>query len=74
MMWYTSKQWWKKAIDRAIRSLAQGILVGIGECVMIQEVNWVVAIGTGGLMAVVSVLTSIAFGLPEYKEAQDEEK
>lgn len=74
MMWYTDKEWWKKALDRAIRSFAQGILVGIGECVMIQEVNWVVAIGTGGLMAVVSVLTSIAFGLPEYKEAQDEEK
>lgn len=74
MMWYTDKDWWKKALDRAIRSFAQGILVGIGECVMIQEVNWVVAIGTGGLMAVVSVLTSIAFGLPEYKEAQDEEK
>jgi hypothetical protein len=35
---------------------------------MIQEVNWVVAIGTGALMAVVSLLTSIAFGLPEYKE------
>lgn len=74
MMWYADKEWWKKALDRAIRSFAQGILVGIGECVMIQEVNWVVAIGTGGLMAVVSVLTSIAFGLPEYKEAQDEEK
>lgn len=73
-MWYADKEWWKKALDRAIRSFAQGILVGIGECVMIQEVNWVVAIGTGGLMAVVSVLTSIAFGLPEYKEAQDEEK
>jgi hypothetical protein len=70
----TDKEWWKKALDRAIRSFAQGILVGIGECVMIQEVNWVVAIGTGGLMAVVSVLTSIAFGMPEYKEAQDEEK
>lgn len=68
MMWYADKEWWKKALDRAIRSFAQGILVGIGECVMIQEVNWVVAIGTGGLMAVVSVLTSIAFGLPEYKE------
>lgn len=74
MMWYADKVWWKKALDRAIRSFAQGILVGIGECVMIQEVNWVVAIGTGGLMAVVSVLTSIAFGMPEYKEAQDEEK
>lgn len=67
-MWYTDKKWWKHAIDRAIRSLAQGVLVGIGECVLIQEVNWIVALGTGGLMAVVSLLTSIAFGLPEYKE------
>ena len=74
MMWYTDKEWWKKALDRAIRSLAQGILVGIGECVMLNEVNWIMALSTGGLMAVVSVLTSIAFGLPEYKEAQDEEK
>lgn len=67
-MWYTDKEWWKKAGDRAIRSLAQGILVGIGECVVLQEVNWVMALSTGGLMAVVSILTSIAFGLPEYKE------
>lgn len=74
MMWYTDKEWWKKALDRAIRSLAQGILVGIGECAMLHEVNWIMALSTGGLMAVVSVLTSIAFGLPEYKEAQDEEK
>lgn len=74
MMWYTDKEWWKKALDRAIRSFAQGILVGIGECVMIQEVNWIMALSTGGLMAVVSILTSIAFGLPEYKEGQDEEK
>lgn len=69
-MWYTDKTWWKHAIDRAIRSLAQGVLVGIGECVLIQEVNWIVALGTGGLMAIVSLLTSIAFGLPEYKEGE----
>lgn len=69
-MWYTDKIWWKHAIDRAIRSLAQGVLVGIGECVLIQEVNWVVALSTGGLMAIVSLLTSIAFGLPEYKEGE----
>lgn len=67
-MWYTNKEWWKKALDRAIRSFAQGILVGIGECAMMHEVNWLLALSTGGLMAVVSVLTSIAFGLPEYKE------
>lgn len=70
-MWYTDKEWWKRAIDRAVRSLAQGILVGIGECAMMHEVNWVLALSTGGLMAVVSILTSIAFGLPEYKEENE---
>ena len=67
-MWYTDKAWWKKALDRAIRSLAQGILVGIGECVLIEDVHWLMALSTGGLMFVVSLLTSIAFGMPEYKE------
>lgn len=65
-MWYKDKKWWEKAFDRAIRSFAQGILVGIGECVVIQQVNWVMAVSTGGLMFIVSLLTSIACGLPEY--------
>lgn len=67
-MWITDKKWWLMAGERAIRSLAQGVLVGIGECVVMQEVNWILALSTGGLMAIVSLLTSIAFGLPEYKE------
>lgn len=67
-MWYSDKEWWKKAFDRAIRSVAQGILIGIGECVVIQQVNWALAIGTGLGMGVISILTSIAFGLPEYNE------
>ena len=68
MNWWKDKKWWSMAIERAIRSLVQGLLVGIGECAVIQDVNWLLAIGTGGMMAVVSMLTSIAFGLPEYKE------
>lgn len=67
-MWYKDKKWWEKAFDRAIRSVAQGLLVGIGECAVIQAVDWKLAVGTGALMGVVSILTSIAFGLPEYGE------
>ena len=73
-MWYSDKKWWKIALDRAIRSLAQGILVGIGECVVIQEVNWIMALSTGGLMTIVSLLTSIAFGLPEYDNGIESEE
>ena len=69
--WLTDKKWWRMAGERAIRSLAQGILVGIGECVMIHDVNWLLALSTGGLMAVVSILTSIAFGMPEYDKEGD---
>ena len=67
-MWITDKKWWLMAGERALRSLAQGILVGIGECVVLWEINWKLAIGTGLGMALVSILTSVAFGLPEYKE------
>lgn len=65
-MWYNDKRWWGMAFERAIRSVAQGLLVGIGECAVVQAVNWKLAIGTGVLMGIVSMLTSIAFGLPEY--------
>lgn len=67
-VWYKDTEYWKKALARAIRSLAQGILVGIGECAVLQQVDWKLALGTGGLMFIVSILTSIAFGVPEYEE------
>lgn len=67
-MWWKDKTWWSMAAERAIRSVAQGLLVGIGECAVVQAVNWKLAVGTGALMGIVSMLTSIAFGLPEYKE------
>lgn len=67
-MWYTDKEFWKKAFARALRSLAQGILIGIGEIVVIQDMNWVVALGTGAGMFVISILTSIAMGVPEYED------
>ena len=72
-MWYKDKSWWAKALERAIRSFAQGILVGIGECVLVEEVHWLLALSTGGLMFIVSLLTSIAFGMPEYNGGLDDE-
>lgn len=73
-MWYKDKHWWQAAAERAIRSIAQGLLVGIGECAVIQAVDWKLAVGTGALMGIVSILTSIAFGLPEYGSQKKEEK
>lgn len=67
-MWITDKKWWLMALKRALRSLAQGVLLGIGENVVVQDFNWKMIVGAGVGMFIVSIATSVAFGLPEYKE------
>lgn len=67
-MWYEDKTWWKMALDRALRSLAQGVLVGVGENVCVLDFDWRFIVGAGVGMFIISIFTSIAFGLPEYKE------
>lgn len=62
-----SKEWWKAAGIRAIKTIAQTAIALIPAGVMIQEVNWIMVIGTAGLAGVLSLLTSLA-GLPEVSE------
>ena len=73
-MWYTDKKWWKMALDRALRSAAQGVLFGIGENVVVQDFNWKIIGGATLGMFIASMATSIALGIPEYKEAENETK
>lgn len=56
---------WKAAGIRALRTVAQTAVATIGTTAVIQDVNWVV-VGSSALLAgILSVLTSIATGLPE---------
>ena len=63
---------WKKfaiaALIRAVRTLAQTAIATIGTSAIFSEVNWVVVASASGLAAVLSILTSIATGLPEVDE------
>ena len=60
-----SKEFWRAALIRCARTIAQTAVATIGTTAVIQDVNWVV-VGSSALLAgILSVLTSIATGLPE---------
>lgn len=63
----TSKNWWKAAGIRAVKTMAQAAVALIPAAVCITEVNWPVVAGTAALAGVNSILTSIS-GLPEVTE------
>lgn len=60
-----NKQFWKAALIRAVRTIAQAALAMIPAAATITEVNWLTVLSTAALAGVVSLLTSIATGLPE---------
>ena len=67
-----NKDFWKAAGIRAIRTLAQTAVATIGTSAVISEVDWVMVASASVLAAILSVLNSIATGLPEVKDERPE--
>ena len=70
---------WKKfliaALIRAVRTFAQTFVGFIAVGAALEEVQWLRALSVSGAACVLSILTSIATGLPEVdKTEQDEEE
>lgn len=65
-----TKQWFKAAGIRALKTTAQAALAAIGATAMITEVNFAVVASTAVMAGVCSLLTSIA-GLPEVEESEE---
>ena len=61
-------EFWKNAGFRALRTFCQVAIATIGTTALIQEVNWLVVLSTSSLAAILSILTSIVFGIPETEE------
>ena len=68
----TSKQWWRAAGIRALRTVAQTALATIGTTALIENVNWISVASASVLAGILSLLTSLS-GLPEVKEETVEE-
>lgn len=66
----TSREFWEATGARAIRTFAQGTLGALGTtAVGVTEVNWLGAAAVGLTAAIVSVLTSIVAGVPEFEDS-----
>lgn len=59
------KLFWKATAVRALRTVCQAAIALIPASALITEVDWLLVASASILAGIVSVLTSIATGLPE---------
>lgn len=62
------KKWFKAAGVRAVKTVAQTAVAMIGTSALISDVNWIAVVSASVLAGVLSLLTSVATGLPEIDE------
>lgn len=58
----------KAAVIRAARTIAQAAISTIGASAVMSEVDWQVVISASALAGILSLLTSVATGLPEVEK------
>lgn len=59
------KKFIKAAAIRAVRTIAQTAAAVIGTSALLSEVNWATVASASILAGILSILTSVATGLPE---------
>lgn len=60
----------KYALIRAIKTVCQTAVATIGTALVISDVNWGIVVSASLLAGLLSLLTSVATGLPEAKYAE----
>lgn len=65
-----SKDWWKAAGTRAIKTFAQTFVGSVAVGMAISDINWLTVASVAAAASVLSLMTSIA-GLPEIKEENE---
>ena len=67
-----TKAFWKAALIRAARTLCQTAIATIGTTAVLEEGNWIAVASASVLAAILSLLNSIATGLPEANNGDSE--
>ena len=67
------KEWIKAALIRAIRTCAQTFVGFIAVGAALEEIQWLRALSVSGAACVLSILTSLATGLPEVEKAEEKQ-
>lgn len=69
-------EFWKATLIRAIKTVCQTAVATIGTAMVLTDVNWQMVVSASILAGILSVLTSIATGLPEVEleEALEDEE
>lgn len=65
-----SKQWWKYAGIRAIKTVCQTAIASIGTAAVLSDVNWIMVGSASVLAGILSLLTSLA-GIPEVDDEKE---
>ena len=65
-----NKTFWQCAVNRAIRTVAQTAIATIGSSALLSEINWPVVASASCVAGILSILTSVATGLPEVEEKE----
>lgn len=63
------KDFVKAAAIRAVRTIAQTAIAVIGTSAVLEEVNWWAVLSASVLAGILSILTSVATGLPEVEDS-----
>ena len=67
------KEWAVAALIRALRTFAQTFVGFIAVGAALEEVQWLRALSVSGAACVLSILTSLATGLPEVEKKPPDE-
>ena len=67
------KEFWKAAALRAIRTICQTAIATIGTAAVLSDINWVMVGSASAVAGILSILTSVATGIPEAPKTPEED-